>query len=238
MKRKALAILVVVMVLGTILTGCGPKECEHEFTEANYQTPATCTLCGVTEGEVLTPDFETYGIEAYMEPGNTYNYKTICMLDESMYTIGKATVSHAVIPDDEEHEAKEGYEWHKVDFNVLFDDDNAKTCGVAVNFLCEDYYNIKDHDDSADHSDPDISVYTANVNGEDMPVYLRQGGGFTQNDDYSATFDLTFEVHMPAGYDGIVVGLVNQELLADGNAGYINTYYTGDTEEFLLFRIK
>ncbi len=35
----------------------------HRFIQANYQSPKTCTECGITQGEPLTPDFITYNID-------------------------------------------------------------------------------------------------------------------------------------------------------------------------------
>ena len=47
---KKLSALLLALVLVLALTACG---CEHEFAAATCTAPATCTLCGETEGETL-----------------------------------------------------------------------------------------------------------------------------------------------------------------------------------------
>ena len=55
------------LFLCLLLVGCAPvsqpKQQEHQFTAANYQAPKTCHICGLTEGEPLTPDFVLHNIE-------------------------------------------------------------------------------------------------------------------------------------------------------------------------------
>lgn len=43
-------VLPLLILLGILLTGCG---CKHEWQDAGCETPKTCTLCQVTEGEAL-----------------------------------------------------------------------------------------------------------------------------------------------------------------------------------------
>ena len=52
MKTKALVsrVLPLVLLLSILLTGCG---CKHEWLAATCETPKTCTLCQLTEGEAL-----------------------------------------------------------------------------------------------------------------------------------------------------------------------------------------
>lgn len=54
MKRRIL-MLALVILLTACLTACG---CEHEWAEANCQTPKTCTLCEKTEGEIGDHNWE------------------------------------------------------------------------------------------------------------------------------------------------------------------------------------
>ena len=55
------------LLLCLLLVGCAPvsqpKQQEHQFMVANYQAPKTCHICGLTEGEPLTPDFVLHNIE-------------------------------------------------------------------------------------------------------------------------------------------------------------------------------
>lgn len=50
MKRKFCWILVALIALMMILTGC---QCKHEWKEATCTEPKICTKCGETEGEPL-----------------------------------------------------------------------------------------------------------------------------------------------------------------------------------------
>ncbi len=56
------------ILLCLLLAGCSAASStisdapSHRFIQANYQEPKTCTDCGLTEGEPLTPDFVAYEI--------------------------------------------------------------------------------------------------------------------------------------------------------------------------------
>lgn len=54
------------LLLCLFLVGCAPasvpKQEEHQFIAANYQTPKSCRTCSLTEGDPLTPDFVTHEI--------------------------------------------------------------------------------------------------------------------------------------------------------------------------------
>ncbi|MBQ9768395.1 MAG: hypothetical protein IJW37_09865 [Lachnospiraceae bacterium] len=47
-------VLGMMLLGGVLLAGCS---CEHAWQEATCTTPATCEVCGTTEGEALTHDF-------------------------------------------------------------------------------------------------------------------------------------------------------------------------------------
>ena len=47
-KRKISCLVLALVLLMTLLTGC---QCKHEWEEANCKAPKTCAQCGETEGE-------------------------------------------------------------------------------------------------------------------------------------------------------------------------------------------
>ncbi len=47
--KKTLSILVMIVMLLSLLSGCS---CEHQWKEANCKAPKTCSVCGETEGEL------------------------------------------------------------------------------------------------------------------------------------------------------------------------------------------
>lgn len=49
-EKLRILLLLTCSVLIVLLAGCA---CEHEWTEATYTEPKTCTKCGETEGEPL-----------------------------------------------------------------------------------------------------------------------------------------------------------------------------------------
>ena len=48
--KKLICVCVLCALCLMVLAGC---QCEHEFADANCETPKTCTKCGETEGEAL-----------------------------------------------------------------------------------------------------------------------------------------------------------------------------------------
>ncbi len=48
--KKITLLCLCTLLLAAVLTGCG---CDHAWTDANCETPKTCSECGETEGEAL-----------------------------------------------------------------------------------------------------------------------------------------------------------------------------------------
>lgn len=55
MVKKLVQLILGVSVLMGVLAGCG---CKHEFEAATCQKPATCKLCGETEGDIADHQWE------------------------------------------------------------------------------------------------------------------------------------------------------------------------------------
>ncbi|MBQ1264298.1 MAG: hypothetical protein IIY04_02650 [Oscillospiraceae bacterium] len=216
---------------------CGLTEGEalgHDLLPATYQQGEVCTVCGEEVSEPLAADFETYGIAAEaLQVGQSYTYNTVT--GEGNPTQGTLRVAnYEVIDSDELRPAREGYQWHVVTFETVFADPAVMQTGVVVDFTVTDYYDIAGFKDNADHSDESISSYTVNYNGEDVPVYCGQSGGYTPNDDGTLTFEFAISVQIPVGYDGIVVGMNNSTVDTRVN-NYLYDVYSAD--DFVLFRI-
>lgn len=216
---------------------CGAVEGEalgHNLSEATYYAPATCSVCGETVGEPLLADFEKYGISADLQVGQAYTLNTVTS-DGSQPTVGETIISsYEVLRSSEQFQEREGYECHVVTFTTVFSDDVALQYGAGADYTVTDYYNIALFKDAADHSDESFSVYQVLINGVQTPVYAGTKGGFTGNPDGSFTFDLTFVVQKPVGYDGVVVGL-NSLAIDTRIENYLYDVYQAD--QFLLFRI-
>ena len=209
---------------------------EHTWREANYQEPATCTACGETQGDVLTPDFVTYGIVTEMEIGVHYTYETVTYLDETLKTVADVVVlDYNVFASDDTHEAKEGYEWRVATFQVTYTDDNAWDYGYITGNSREDYYNIRLNDDTTVHNDDGSATYTVNYHGEDMEAYyypeaLTDGW----QGDHLAVFTFTVNNLVPVGYDGCVYGVYDYALTYP-EGGYVFDIYTPESFHYFRF---
>lgn len=225
---------------------CGTTEGEAlphtEGTPANYQSGPICSVCGQEMGEKLPADFESEAIPGqFMELGVPVSYVTGCYSDPTMVTIGKATVTeYERFDSNEDFEAFDGYEWIKMSFEILFDDDNAQQFGYMVGPAECSYYDIKNFDDSCTYDeDTGVSTYTVNFNGQDFSECHDVWGDWTTEgwqDDGDGTYSLitacTNYTLVPKGYDGIVYGLYNRQIT--WNEGmYINDVANDDT---LFFR--
>lgn len=58
-KIKVFAVFSLFILSTFSLAGCGEKECEHQWINANCTTPKTCSVCGETEGEAFGHSFST-----------------------------------------------------------------------------------------------------------------------------------------------------------------------------------
>ena len=119
-------------------------KCEHDFIEANYQAPKTCSICGETEGEKL---------EAYKEKeasnskhvlsedaSKVIDMEVVCRNDSSKTSVVKVWMENVNRFDsDEKHQAQEGYEWISADVYWACGDDNS-AYGVDIANVYDDYY--------------------------------------------------------------------------------------------------
>ena len=209
------------------------KPLDHQLSEATYQSPAVCSVCGAADGEPLTPDFVAYGIATDLSKvGDTAKYTTSSALDANLDITGMTTLtSYDIVASFEEIEAREGYECRVAVFTTEFGTDALEN-GANVACFMGDYYDIDLFAGNADHSNSVYSATLANIDGEDKPVYVSQRGGFEVQGN-SLVFTLTVCAQVPAGYDGIVGGLVRSG--ACETMGYINEGYSADN--FVLFRM-
>ncbi len=229
-------ILVVLIVLMITLSGCGlfhehewteatcvePKQCSqcdktvgselgHDYSQANFQTAATCSTCGDVWGDVLEADFEKYDLEINSEADidGYYEYYTCGNGEPDVEVVGHLFFyEYNIFSSDESHEAKEGYEWRTVSVKLEFSDENVLAHGAKWCTSWDDYYTIKKHDHSADAIDEEGTTYkfTVNYNGVDYEecLFIKEltHSGWKGN-TYLITYEFSFQV--PIGYDGCVI---------------------------------
>lgn len=194
-------------------TACGETEGEalpHTWVEANYQNPKTCTECGATEGEPLPADFEKYGIITFMEKGVPYEYITTCHENERLKTEGLLTIlDHYIVESDNEHLEKQGYEWHVVEYEQQFFDENAWKYGAKIFIDETNYYDIKNWEATGYEVGDKEFRYTISYNGKRCTcevTYDQWIGGWK---DQVLTLTSKCHVHVPNGYDGVVLAFLD-----------------------------
>lgn len=193
------------------------SECDvngHVWVDANYQTPKTCSVCNITEGDVVTASFVEHDLSINItELNKEYDYVTVCNGDKSKETIGKLSISnYHVFDGDESHPALDGYEWHAVTVTIRFDDENAWNYGCNVKTCNENYYDVVGWDKSAVELEGNMYQHTVNYNGIDYAECLYDDGTeYVWSEWVDKACTCTFEryVRVPVGYDGIVLGFRN-----------------------------
>ena len=200
---------------------CGETEGEalaHTLSEANYQQPATCSVCGEFEGEPLQADFTKHGLECNVELNQIYDAKIKCYDDEEMTTSPKLVFSnYNVFESDENHPAKEGYEWKTVDYIMFFYDENALNYGWRGNYACyENFYDVETNDDTMSSDEDGVYTFTVNYNGQDYEECCVYESTIDRmmfnNNGKSWTRAYTVHVLSPKGYDGVVYGIRNAQI--------------------------
>ena len=237
MKTNVINYLLLLVML-VILAGCGSIH-SHQWTEANYQSPSTCSICGETRGLKLPADFEEHAISANLTTGQEKVYHSICSLEDEK-TDGTAVVTdYHVIDADETHPAKTGYQWQIVTMKVTFGDELSNKYGFKYNYLTTNFYDIETFEQSYTHTENTTHVFTVNYNGKDHTdcecyIDVVTGEWLKADDIYQKTVTITWNILVPAGYDGMVVGLRNSGIDTEGKY-FIYEYYSAD--DFLLFRL-
>jgi hypothetical protein len=218
-------------------------ECEHDWTEANYQQPEICTVCGETQGNPLTPFFEENGFAVNMVLGETYPYRTRTPLDFNVTSVGELTITdYRIIESDDEHEAKEGYEWRIIQWQVVFYDENvqygvARFCFVTIDYYIDSDFELnQDARISADAED----IYSVNFYGEEKETLrnFRTIRSELVENDWFVEAEYSFLV--PIGYDGVVPIFFNAVHNGEvAGIGYGNVEHWTDIidDDALLFRL-
>ncbi len=207
---------------------CGKTEgeaLEHTLTDANYQQAATCEICGEVVGEPLQADFKKYNFTYVTEIDKEYPFTTKCY-DSDDLTNGKVIFSdYQVFESDDEHEAKEGYEWRTVTYTVVFDDENADMYGmngfgsVSTNFYDCPYSDSEDDEnEDEEEEDGDEPFFTVNYNGIDYTECIEESESlenqWLESEDGSTYYEgqIRYYFRVPIGYDGITLAVFNDEI--------------------------
>lgn len=195
---------------------CGESEgqaLEHILTEANYQQASVCQVCGEEVGETLQANYENWGIDVYAaELDKVYDIEIECYQSTKATTIAKVAFSnYRIIKSDENHPAKEGYEWRIVDMNAVVGDDNAYDYGYKFSNArwYDNYYKWIDNDKENRFT---INYYGVEYN--DCEYYIDVANSGWENKEqfgWKSTLTLTdtISILVPEGFDGFVYGLYN-----------------------------
>lgn len=226
---------------------CGETEgepLEHTLTEANYQQAATCEVCGATVGEPLQADFEKYNFSYVTETDKEYPFTTKCLQTDDR-TNGKVVFSdYQTFASDEEHEAKEGYEWKTITVTLTFDDENAFKYGIGgIGITDFDFYCGADFEDGNEESD----FYSVNYNGVEYAECTYESDFSSQwipiGDDATFYFEgkERYTFCLPVGYDGVIISIVRDEILnqIDGSVDTLEELkLVMEDKDTINFRIK
>ncbi len=222
----------------TLLTGCSSLH-SHQWNDANYQQPSTCSICHETRGLPLQADFDAYGITAFVTTGQSAAYTTRCQ-EEDLSAEGTFTVSdHQIIASDSNHAAVTGYNWHIITMTIDMEDPNSNEYGFLYNYFITDFYDIAGFEMSYKANESGSNSFTVNYNGQDYDKCLCQSvtssSNWTKkNDGFIKTVTIVMNILIPENYDGIVIGVRNSALDTEGKYLF-NEYYSRD--DFILYRV-
>lgn len=166
---------------------------------------------GMKLSERAIEGFEEYDIVCNAEAGVEYDYKTCTHADPSATLMGKAVFSYQTFESDEDHPAKNGYEWKQVTATVTFNDPAAWVMGCTSSLLYDlDYYTFKNG--SVDKPDDALAERKRTITYMDAEYevitrYELVDVGFTEEGTAYTIFRV--ESQVPVGYDGMVVALYN-----------------------------
>lgn len=199
---------------------------EHEFTEANYQEPATCIICGETEGEPLKAGYEEKGIKTVSEWDTPYEYVTQWAGTDDDVTIQAEFTNCQRMDGDEEAglEPEEGYEW--VTFDLIWTEEGSG--GAALWEIEGDYY-----DEGKLYETSEDNRCTVNFHGIDYQnceLKKEQKSQGSEGNVYKTV--VRYAQKVPVGYDGITVVLLDEKTANQWSEG---SRPEQDTNENALF---
>jgi len=214
----------------------------HEPTEANFQEPPVCMLCGDVVGEVLQPNFTTLGFEINTTFGRSYDFHTVTSSDASITTVGLVSLLFVdVFETEEDYPVLPGYEFIRARIMMIFDDEEAVEYGYMYIIGHVDYYSMNLNEQSVSFvnlPESDIPGFrtsnrTINLNGEEREYFIRYEEISTAWVDGVAHVVREYTFLVPRGYDGIIVYLSSAALWTD------HSRVVGDNidENTLFFRL-
>ena len=195
----------------------------------------------VSQEPVSEADFEKYGIEINLAYNEVCSFTTQTRDMSALVTTGELAVTDfGVLPSDSTHPQREGYEWRYVIMQATFYDDNAHKNGVKVMTLCEDYYDLVLRGTTQRLDADGYTAYTVMSGGEEKECRYKRKSAWsdwytTDNGQRAILYSCLWEIEIPTGYDGTVVGLYSSGVDWQDGA-YINEVYS--PENFRLFRIS
>ncbi|MBR0207684.1 MAG: starch-binding protein [Oscillospiraceae bacterium] len=172
--------------------------------------------------DLRTPDFVEYGLDRFVSLLDPMSFVTECADDASKETTGYFTVTA-----DETTPRSDGWEDRHIQFQVSFSDSNAETYSPRFYFLFEDYYDSKLMNDTVSEVAERSYSYQVNWNGELHQIEFSYTVGSTGWVDHELLYLYDFYYVVPAGYDGVVLGVTRP--IYDAPSDYIYDYATDDT---------
>ena len=229
-----------ILLATVLLSGCSSIH-SHDWTPANYQQPATCSVCGQSEGVALIADFDRYAIKVLpLTRGKTFEYHTVCADSDETVTGNVSVEDFRRFDSDEAHQGKSGYQWQILTLKLQIGDAASNQYGFRYNYVINDFYNIENftrtyrYDDEKQYCTFTVNWYGKDYDGCHVRVGCNNGEWRQGSDYYYKDITITFEALLPEGYDGLVAGLRNSAVDATDRY-YLNQYY--QQNDFVLFRM-
>lgn len=250
-KRKLLKVSFTVAASAMLLTACGntaepatsntvisttavenvsteaPQEetesvCAHEWKEATYAEPKTCTLCGETEGEPKQTYFEEHGAQVKDAPVD-------CTVDRVIYN-----------PDNLEQQMVTDVTWQQLDcYSEPAEEDGYQFVRLELLASSQGYYNSANNINytggfmtqrcydwytgralpTRSTSGEDTVEYTVTIDIDDVSYDVSytqdvewENGEWTADASGDAYYDslgyVTYTFKIPEGYDGLVFAAI------------------------------
>ena len=178
---------------------------------ATLYTAPWCALCGI-EGDPLPGYFAQQGLSVNIRPELPADYVTSTYVRPDLETTGMFLASQVqIFESDPSHNAKNGYEWRRVDITVSFSDNYAGLYGANVAFSLADYYQ-----DRVLNPAEKRDRFAVNYNGKEYRCVATYENMEFSYYDNSNVFQMTCYVQVPVGYDGVVLAFHHGNIDSSG----------------------